>query len=124
MKTIKIVKILLIEENPNLTRMVVKMLESKGHNVIHSELCKNGLQLLLNNSFDVVMVNLSIEDCVGLPVISQLTDTEIIQKTHVITFSKDMPKEQEKELKSMGVDYCFTMPVTPEALMQAIDSFS
>jgi len=124
MKTIKIVKILLIEENPNLTRMVVKMLESKGHNVIHSELCKNALQLLLNNSFDVVMVNLGIEDCVELSVISKLTDTEIIQKTHVITISKDMPKEQEKKLKSMGVDYCFTMPVTPEALTQAIDSFS
>jgi len=118
-------KILLIEDNPNFTKMVTELLESKGHEVIHEDLCKNALQLLLlDNSFDVVMVNISIEDCVGLPVISKLTDTDIIQKTHVITFSKDMSEQQEKVLKSMGVNYTFRMPVTPEAVMQAIDSFS
>ena len=124
METIKIVKILLIEANPILTRTVIKLLEFKGHNVIHLELCKDALQLLLNNSFDVIMINLGIEDCLSLQIIDELDNNEIIQKTHVITISKDMSEEQEKELKIRGVDYCFRMPVNAEALTEAIDSFS
>ena len=124
MKTIKIVKILLIGENPNLTRMVVKLLESKGHNVIHEVLRKNALQLLLNDSFDIVMLNIGRRDSLDYSIIEQLEKKDIIRKTHVMVLSNDMSEELEKELKSRGVDYCFTMPVTPEAMMQAIDSFS
>ena len=118
-------KILLVEENLSLSESIERHLESKGHNVIRSNLCKNAVQLLDKTKFDVVITTIGTLDCIEYCVIDALEKNGMIHETDVLVLlTNEISKDEKMILKNRGVDFCFSMPVTPEVLVEAIDSLS
>ena len=120
-----IVKILLVEEHHDLAESIEKLLEAKGHNVIWASICKNAVQLIAKTKFDVVITNIEIADCSKYCIIDELEkDRRINNETKVIALFARKTPDEIKAYTNRGVSFCFSMPVTPEVLVEAIDSFS
>ena len=117
-------KILVLGNNKTLIKLGTKLLESRGHQLTVESNVKNALQLVKNNSFDVVMINLDLEGATSLSTMNELDKDQIIQNNNIITISRELTDETRKELQSRGIKYCFTMPVDFDTLVNAMESFS
>ena len=62
MLTAQNMKILIIDDNPNLVHVFAKMLQIKGFSAVGEITLKTGLQHLENESYDVVFVDASLGD--------------------------------------------------------------
>ena len=105
-------------------KLGTKLLGAQGYQVTVETNTKNALQLVKNDSFDVIMINLDVEGAMSLATMNELDKNQIIQNNNVITISRELSDETRKELQSRGVKYCFTMPIEFDTLVKAIDSFS
>lgn len=65
-------KILIIDDEPQIRRLLTMALESNGYKVIEAENGKNGLLSVTMNRPDVVLLDLGLPDNDGLSVLSQL----------------------------------------------------
>ena len=119
-----IMKILVLGNNKTLIKLGTKLLESRGHQLTVESNVKNALQLVKNNSFDVIMINLDVEGSTSLSTMNELDADKIIQNNNIITISRELTDETRKELQSRGIKYCFTMPIEFDTLIEAIDSFA
>src|SRR4030067_1148966 len=71
----EIIKILLIEDNPGDARLVKEMLIEGGinhHNMKHVDRIGQGLALLAEESFQVILLDLSLPDGYGLGTINRV----------------------------------------------------
>ena len=66
----KLIKFLLVEDNPDHARMVQEYLDKSDafrFELVHVELLIQALIRLSKDSFDVIILDLNLPDCRGLP---------------------------------------------------------
>lgn len=72
---VKTIKILYVEDDADDVELVKEFLEEKESNkfdIIHVDELSKGLQLLANNGIDIVLLDLSLPDCIGLETFRRL----------------------------------------------------
>ena len=73
----KLIKILIIEDNPQDLRLIYEMLKEVTYpafELVSSETLKNGLKILINNGFDLLLLDLSLPDSTGLDTFASVYD--------------------------------------------------
>lgn len=64
--------ILLIEDNPNNARMMIRVLEKSNYNVLHAEDGESGLFMALTETPDLILLDLGLPDVDGQTVAAHL----------------------------------------------------
>jgi two-component system, OmpR family, response regulator len=114
-------KILLVDDNQDITTMMHKYLTIKGHDCTVSNDGRNGLTLIEQQNFDVVLLDLAMPEFTGIDIVDNLYNSGKIKEKKIILFTASSVKDDEiKNLMKKGVHSCLKKPVKLDLLMKAV----
>ena len=119
----EVMKILLIDDNKDITEMFSKYLKLNDHECHTSNDGRNGLNMIENQKYDVVLLDLAMPNFSGIDVIHALTEKNKIRNQKIIIFTaSSKPNNDLDELIQMGVHSCLTKPMDPDELISYLEN--
>jgi len=114
-------KILGIDDNEDLLELCKVVLNSDGHEYTGMDNGKEGLELIRDEKFDVVLLDLSMPDFSGEDVVDALVKDGIMNKQKVIIFTAISPTKKEIDLfLEKGVHSIIKKPVEADTLSEFV----
>jgi len=96
--------VLLIDDNKSLTKAVSKALKIKGHQCTVSNNGREGLEIIQEQKFDKILLDLNMPEFSGYDVIDSLEKSGRIKEVKIIVFTAvSMSDDEIKELQNRGV---------------------
>lgn len=117
-------KILIIDDNKDITKMFSKYMTIKGHlcSVVNDG--RSGLDLIENKTFDAIILDLAMPDFSGSDIIDALYKSGKIKNQNIVTLTaSSISDEDESNMKSKGVSLCLKKPIDPDVLLGHIQQF-
>jgi len=94
-------KVLVIDDEPNVRRLLDMLLRAQGYNVALADNGWTGLQLYLLEHPDVILLDLNMPKLDGKAVLKQIRSVD--SKQLVIVLTGDTRPETEREVRALGV---------------------
>jgi DNA-binding response OmpR family regulator len=117
-------KVLLIEDNKDIADMVRLCLESEN---IVCEATGDGkarLQLIKEDKFDVILLDLAIPEFSGFDIFRSLKDENLLGSRNVLIFTaSSVTDEDMKEMLSAGAKGVLRKPLSIDELLEAVERF-
>jgi DNA-binding response OmpR family regulator len=114
--------VLLIDDNRDITDLLSKFFKSKGlENTVTNDPIK-GLDLIKNEKYDVILLDISMPEFSGIDIIDTLEREKILQDQKIIIFSAISLTSSQITglLKRKGVHDCLKKPLELDKLLTAI----
>ena len=117
-------KILAIDDNKETTTMISKFFNSKGFPTVVINDPWEGLKLIQQEQFDVILLDINMPEFSGLQIIATLATDEILQDQNIFMFSANLTcGNQIKDLlRRDGINGCLKKPIKLDELLTAITS--
>jgi CheY-like chemotaxis protein len=115
-------KILVIEDNTSIAKMLQTILELEGHTCVVANDGRNGLALIENQKFNVILLDIAMPEFSGLDVIESLEKTGKLNENKIIVLSATISDEKINELRNKGIRRILRKPVETAVLLEAISS--
>ncbi|HET6458871.1 MAG TPA: response regulator [Nitrosopumilaceae archaeon] len=117
-------KILIIDDNEDITKMFSKYMTIKGHSCSVVNDGQNGLNLIENQTFDAILLDIAMPDFSGRDVIDELHKSGKIKNQNIIVLTASaIAPDFESMMKSKGVRLCLKKPIDPDILLDQIQLF-
>ena len=114
-------KILMIDDNGDITTAFSKYFSYKGHDCSISNNGQNGMSMIENNSFDVVLLDLAMPDFSGFDIAKSLCERNLIKDKLIIALTASSASDEDKvSLKNLGVHSILKKPIDPDELLDYI----
>ncbi|HMU81856.1 MAG TPA: response regulator transcription factor [Leptospiraceae bacterium] len=110
-------KILLIEDEKPIRKMLSINLESEGYTVLEADSGKEGVQVCARNLPDLVLLDLMLPDMQGQEVLRMLREFTVVP---VIVLSAVSSEKSKIELLDRGADDYLTKPFSPGELLARV----
>jgi DNA-binding response OmpR family regulator len=115
-------KVLIIDDNKSITNSLDKYLKIKGFDV---RICNNGLdgfELIQNDQWDVILLDLSMPEYSGLNIIEDLEKDNALKDKNIILFTASSVSDYvlEKLVKKDGIRSCLKKPVSLSKIAETI----
>jgi len=118
-------KLLVIDDSPDITDLFVKVLSTIGHEVVATDNGKEGLDIMNKQKFDALFLDIAMPDFSGLDVIDSLLKNGKINDNPIVLFTASSITDAEvNDLIRKGVHSCIRKPVRIETLFGKIDELS
>jgi len=115
-------KILGIDDNQDLLDLCDVALESDGHEYTGVSTGKEGLQLIRDKQYDIVLLDLSMPDFSGVDVVDVLVEEGIIRKQKIVIFTASSATEKEyAPLLERGAHSIVKKPLDVDDLLECIN---
>ena len=115
-------KILEIDDNPDIIKFVELTVTSMGHEFSSSDNGKEGLEMIKNNHYDVVLLDLSMPEFSGIDVINRLIAEDLMKNQKIVIFTASSFSENNiEDLKKKGIHSYLTKPIDIDSLMEKIN---
>ena len=82
-------KILVVDDNESILKMLEKFLTIKGYNCTVSQDGKNALEIMKNEKFDIVLLDLAMPNFSGYDIINDLEKNGKITEQKIIILTAD-----------------------------------
>lgn len=117
-------KLLLIDDNEDITSLISKFLQSKGFETTVTNDPKIGLNLIRTRRFDSVLLDISMPDMSGIEIIHALKKENILKEQKIVIFSALVVSSNEINglLNEPGVKCCLKKPIQLTEIISAITS--
>jgi len=114
-------KILGIDDNQDLLDLCEVALESDGHEYKGVSTGQEGLKLMRDIKYDMVLLDLSMPDFSGVDVVDALVEEGIIRKQKVVIFTASSATEKEyAPLLEKGAHSIVKKPLDVDDLLECI----
>ncbi|MBI3324661.1 MAG: response regulator [Candidatus Omnitrophica bacterium] len=113
-------KILLVDDEPSIVKMVGKRLEVEGYTVLLAMDGQDGLKKAQTESPDLVILDLMLPKLNGYEVCTMLKQDSRYQKTPVLMFSAKAQEKDEKLGLACGADAYVRKPFKAQELLDQI----
>ncbi|WND02751.1 response regulator transcription factor [Temperatibacter marinus] len=113
-------RVLLIEDDPTVTRSIELMLASEGFNVYSTDMGEEGLDLGKLYDYDIILLDLNLPDMHGYDVLRQLRASKI--ETPILILSGLTEMENKVKGLGFGADDYLTKPFHKEELVARIQA--
>lgn len=111
-------KILLIDDNHDITTMFAKYFKLKGHDVSVSNGGQNGLQMIESELFDVILLDLAMPEFSGYDVVNHLhKNNKLNDKTIVSLTASSISDDDKTVLIEKGIHSVLRKPIDPDELL-------
>ncbi len=115
-------RILLIDDNQQITKMLTTFLHLKGHKCIATNDGKSGIEILKNENFDAVLLDLAMPEFSGYDVIDVLEKENELEKNKIIVFTASTISEIELDkLVKRGVHSYLLKPTDLDDLTKLLN---
>jgi len=117
-------KILLIDDNKDITTMLSKYITLKGHSCSVSNDGHNGLNMVTTNQYDAVLLDLAMPEFSGVDIVEELHKNGKIAKLNIVALTaSSVSADREEHLKKMGVKAILKKPIDPDELLDYLQQF-
>ena len=107
-------RILVIDDDPKICKLLVRIIEGMPHDVVYEQSLKGGLLRAKSDSFDVILLDLTLPDGNGLSILSELTATPSHPEVIIVTGTGDQ-RGAEVAFTNGAWDFV-PKPFLPEAI--------
>ncbi len=117
-------KILLIDDNQDITDLLSKFLNSKGFETVVANDPLEGLRHIQQEKFNVILLDISMPKISGFNIIDTLATDDILKDQNIFIFSANSFSEIHIKnlLKRDGINGCLKKPIQLDELLTAITS--
>ena len=118
------VKILVIDDNQSITSSLEKYLKIKGYDVTVCNSGRDGLDFILNEEWDKVLLDLSMPEFSGLDIIENLEKNNLLKNKNIFLFTASSVPDYvlEKLLKKDGIKTCLKKPLSLAKITESISA--
>ncbi len=114
-------KILIIDDNEQITKMLTTFLELKEHKCTIANDGKEGLGLIKENEHDVVLLDLAMPEFDGYAVIKDLEENNLLRERKIIVFTASTITQEELDsLVQRGITSYILKPIDIDKLLSKI----
>jgi two-component system OmpR family response regulator len=114
-------KILVVDDNLDIIKLLTKVFSVKGHEVRSITNGKDGLELIKNEEWDTILLDIAMPELSGLEVIDDLEKNNLLKKSSVWIFSaSSITDEEVNELVERGVAGIIRKPIKLKDLFAKI----
>ncbi|MDH3611484.1 MAG: response regulator [Nitrosopumilus sp.] len=114
-------KILGIDDNPDIIKYVDLTATGMGHEFSSANNGKDGLKMIQENQYDLVLLDLSMPEFSGIDVIERLIADNIIKNQKIVIFTASSSTDNDfDELIRKGVHSYLAKPIDIDVLMAKI----
>ena len=118
---VKNLKILIIDDNEQITKMLTTFLELKEQQCTVANDGKEGLSLIKENEHDVVLLDLAMPEFDGYAVIQDLEDNNLLKDRKIIVFTASTVTQEVLDgLVDRGVNSYILKPIDIDVLLTKI----
>ena len=111
-------KVLIVDDNRDIADMLSKYLSLNNFDCSVSYNGRNGLSMIENQKFDVVLLDLAMPEFSGTDIINALARKNKIKDQTIIVLTASSKSEQEiDELIGKGIHSCLKKPIDPDYLV-------
>jgi len=114
--------ILIIDDQPDILRVLTKILEGAGHNVMEAADCKRALRWFAGRPTDLVVTDICMPEMNGIEFLMRLR--EAFPETPVVAMSGGGSISKESLLGAaslLGADQILEKPFTAEQVLAAVE---
>ena len=113
----KKMKILIVDDNEQITKMLTTFLELKGHQCTIANDGNEGLKQIKANDYDVILLDLAMPEFDGYSVIKNLEESDTLKDHKIIVFTASTITQDELEkLVKRGVTAYLLKPIDIDLL--------
>ena len=117
-------KLLLVDDNTEITKVMAKYFTKKGHDCSVANGGKNGLELIKTQKFDVILLDLAMPEFSGRDVVAHLKNNGGLNGINIVCLTASSPSpDYEDEIRSMGVKAVLKKPIDPDVLLDFLKKF-
>ena len=111
-------KILEIDDNPDIIKFVEIIATSMGHEFSSANNGRDGIKMIEENSYDMLLLDLSMPEFSGIDVLEELDAKNLTKKQKIVVFTASTQlKEALDGLIKKGVHSCIMKPIDIDTLM-------
>ena len=116
-------KVLLIEDNANISDMMSQFLTLKGYDCTIANNGKDGLTQILDKKYDIVLLDLAMPEFSGYDIIDSLEKKGKLKEQKIIVLTAFSITEKDmKDLIHRGIRVCLKKPVQLSELLKVIQT--
>jgi len=120
----KLMKLLLIDDNKDITTMFSKYFTQKGHPCTVCNNSHNALDMITTGQYDIVLLDLAMPEVSGTDIVDALYQSGKIGKLNIVALTaSSVSSEKEEELKKKGVNGVLKKPIDPDELLGYLQQF-
>jgi DNA-binding NtrC family response regulator len=101
---------------------IVELIQRWGHHAEKSETAQDTLEKVEEKQFDLVLVDMSLPDMTARDLIGKLK--ELRPDIGIVTMTGTSTNELEKEIRTLGIVYYMSKPVSENILKDILDHIS
>ena len=115
-------KVLLIDDNKDITELLSKFLKTKGFETVEINDAMEGLRNIQQEHYDVILLDIKMPEISGFNIIDILATDKILKEQNIFIFSAIAFEDiQIKDLlRKEGVNGCLKKPIRLNELLTAI----
>jgi len=121
---VKKLKILGIDDNEDMLNLCEIALSSEGHEYTSIDNGKEGLELIRNQKFDLVLLDLSMPDFSGIDVMNALVEDGIMDKQKIVLFTASSANDIESERILERAHSVLNKPLDMDTLLAHVQKIS
>ena len=115
-------QILIVDDNPHNLKMVSKLLENKGYQILLASSGPEALKIVSEKQVDIILLDIMMPDMNGFEVCEQLKQNDATKEIPVIFLTaKNETDDIVKGFQMGGVDY-ITKPFQKEELLARVNN--
>jgi DNA-binding response OmpR family regulator len=117
-------KVLVVDDNKSITNSVEKYLKIKGFEVSITNNGKDGFELIQNDEWDRILLDLAMPEYSGLDIIENLEKNNLLKDKNIILFTASSVSDYvlEKLLKKDVIKTCLKKPISLAKIAETITS--
>jgi len=117
----KLPTILIIEDDPILSKMYTEKFTTEGFNVIAALDGESGLDMAVSNKIDIILLDVMLPRISGIDLLKKLRDHETGKNTLVVVLTNLADPEEKKRALDLGVkDYLVKAMQNPAQVVDKI----
>jgi len=119
-----IMKVLIVDDNEDITDLLSKFLKTKGFETIVTNDAMEGLRHIQHEQYDVILLDIKMPGISGFNIIQLLATEDILKKQNIFIFSAKAFGDNEIKnlLRKDGVNGVLKKPIHLNELLTAITS--
>lgn len=112
--------ILIVEDDPNIMKFASKVLQLEGYRILESWDASESMQLLKENTVDLVLLDLMLPGPEGWEVINQMKADVKLSEIPVVVFSAAVELPNQEKAIRLGAAEFLMKPLSPTKLRETI----
>ena len=118
-------KVLIIDDEPEVTEMICQYMSLKNNNCTIKNSGQEGIEELQKNSFDAVILDLSMPGMSGYQVLDELKKHDKISSNNILVLTAlNINFDDEAELQTRGVKRILRKPIALQELHKMLEEIT